>query len=367
MGGEWRVGIAGLSRSSAWRRLEEWLSLDAARVVAVADPDRRRRERARRLGLSRVYSEPRELLARETLDILHVAGDPLNQGALVASALMRGLDVVVEPPLAVGAAGVRRSLAGARTYRGLLLPAWPAAFDPLWRRLVEHRPVAGEPVHLEARLLLGYEPWWDDLEEEAAADPDLPLPGAMALGADRLVHLALELLGIPEEVAAQVEQDQLFGRAWERRASVALLYPWGTARLVLGVDLDQEDPGTGGGAGADLVLEGKGGRLQMRGRLLTVERFGQGSAVSLPTADPGLGDHPPGQMVRLLERGQEPPGSLSPHRAATVYRVLAALERSAAGQGRREPVQGHAPGGLSGPPSVPAAAAPAPAHPNGEA
>lgn len=339
---EWRVGVAGLARASVWRRLEEWLSLDSARVVAVADRDPRRRERARQMGLSRAYAEPRELLARESLDVLHVAVDPLNQGALVGSALMRGLDVLVEPPLAVGAAGTGRLLAAGRTYGGLLLPAWPAAFDPLWRGLVENRPAAGDPVHLEARLLLGYEPWWDDLEEEADADPDLPLPGAMVLGADRLVHLALELLGIPQEVAAQVEQDQLFGRAWERRASLTLLYPWGTARLILEIDLDREDPGTGGGAEADLVLEGEGGRLRVHGRLLTMDRPGGGRAVSLLTGAAGQADHPPGQMVELLERGQGPSGSLSPHRVAAVCRVLAALERSVAGQGRREPVQGRA-------------------------
>ncbi|BAS29026.1 hypothetical protein LIP_3209 [Limnochorda pilosa] len=333
------MGVAGLARPGVWRRLREWLSLEEVDVVAAADPDPERRERCARLGVPRVYGEPRELLAREPLDILHAAGNPVEQGDLVASALMRGLDILVEPPLATGARSALKLLAAARSFGGFLVPAWPAAFDPAWRGLVANALEVGRPVHLDAALTLAPEPWWGELDEELFDDPDVSLPGALALGADRLVHLALEVFGTPATVAACTETERLFGRPWDRRATLFLLYPWGTARFRIRLSFVEDGAEVRRPAGAGPVLFGEKGVLEVRRRRLALQRLSDGRRASVLPVAAGAAAQPPGWLVHALKRSVAPSGSLGLDRLAAVYRVVAALERSAAAAGSLRAVE----------------------------
>lgn len=318
----WRVGVAGLARAGIWRRLRAWLASDQVELVAVADPDRGRRQRALDLGVPRAYREPREVLARESLDLVHVAANPAHQGALIRSALMRGLDVLVEPPVTSDGMELAKLMAASQTYGGLLVPLWPTFFDPPWREAGAEAPQVGEPVHLEAVQVAGLDPWWAELAHELADDPQLPVPGLISLGAQGLVSLALQLLGLPEAVAAW-EAVPAPGSFWGASATMMLLYPWGTARLRL------EWCQSGGSLrGPGFTLYGTEGRLEGRGLRLARERP-EGRRLLHPSPP----EAPWQPILQALTHPAALPADLAQANLRAVGRVVAALDRSAAAAG----------------------------------
>lgn len=324
-GSRWRVGMAGLARAGIWRRVRTWLASDQVDLVAVADGDPGRRKRALDLGVPRVYRKPRELLARESLDLVHVAANPAHQGALIRSALMRGLDVVVEPPVTAYAGELSQLVAASQTYGGLLVPLWPAWMDLPWREAPIAAPQAGQPVHLDAVQVVGLDPWWKELGEELVDDPQMPVPGLVSLGAQGLVHLAIQLLGLPEGVTAWEAVPEP-GGLWGASAILILLYPWGTARLRL--------EWTASGKplwGPRFTLYGREGRLEGRGSRLALERAaGRRLERAAPLEDPWV------PVLQALTHPALLPQSLAPKTLQAVDQVMAALERSVAAAGKME-------------------------------
>lgn len=155
-----RIGFVGAG-VIANRHLGVLLGWDDVRVVAVADPDAAQaRAFAARCGAT-MYTDAREMAAREGLDALYICVPPFAHSAPEEVALAHGLPFFVEKPLAVylpTAEGIAREVAA----RGLV-----TAVGYHWRyldivdrarELLRERP---------ARLALGYwldatppPPWW---------------------------------------------------------------------------------------------------------------------------------------------------------------------------------------------------------------
>lgn len=321
-GVRWRVGMAGLARAGIWRRVRAWQAADQVELVAVADRDPVRRQRALELGVPRVYREPRELLARESLDLVHVAANPAHQGALIRSALMRGLDVVVEPPVAAHAGEMAKLVDASRRYGGLLIPLWPAFLDPPWREALAAASQVGPPVHLDAVHVVGLDPWWEELGYELSDDPQAPVPRLVTLGAQGLVHLAIQLLGAPAAVAAWEEAPEP-GWPWGASATLMLLYPQASARLRLAWCQ------TGGPMrGPGFTLYAEEGRFEGRGLRVVQERAeGRHLHRVLRREDPLQ------PIVQSLAAPALLPRSLDLTALSVVGQVMAALERSAAAAG----------------------------------
>lgn len=318
----WRVGVAGLARAGIWRRVRAWQAAAQVELVAVADRDPARRRRALELGVPRVYQEPRELLARESLDLVHVAANPAHQGALIRSALMRGLDVVVEPPVTAHAGEMARLADASRTYGGLLIPLWPAAFDPPWREAPAAAQGAGDPVHLDAVHVVGLDPWWEDLAYELMDDPRAPAPRLVTLGAQGLVHLAIQLLGVPAAVAAWEEAPGP-GWPWGASATLLLLYPHRSARLRLAWCSSGRPPRVPG-----FTLYGTDGRLEGRGLKVVQEQAGGRRLRRVSRPVDSLRP-----IVESLAAPSLLPRGLDLATLLAVGRVMGALERSAAAAG----------------------------------
>ncbi|MEU9338338.1 Gfo/Idh/MocA family oxidoreductase [Streptomyces sp. NPDC048290] len=110
-----------------------------ARVVAVADPDRERAERAT-AGLDGValHAEPEAALESPGVDAVIVASPDRLHEAAVLAALERGLPVLCEKPLAPDPAGALRVLAAETALgRRLVQLGFMRRYDAGYRRLKE--------------------------------------------------------------------------------------------------------------------------------------------------------------------------------------------------------------------------------------
>jgi predicted dehydrogenase len=101
MSGARRTALVGFGNVAERGHLPGWLGRSDFRVVAVADPDPRRRALAARLlPGTRVHASASDLFRSEDLDVVDIATPPLWHAALAAAASAAGCHVLCEKPLA---------------------------------------------------------------------------------------------------------------------------------------------------------------------------------------------------------------------------------------------------------------------------
>ena len=105
-----RGAIIGFGKVAEIAHLPVWLARDDVTIVAVAEPDAARRERAAELlPTARLYGDPAALLREAaTLDFVDIATPPALHAPLIVAAARAGLHVVCEKPLVVSTAEYRR-------------------------------------------------------------------------------------------------------------------------------------------------------------------------------------------------------------------------------------------------------------------
>jgi predicted dehydrogenase len=110
-----RIALIGFGNVAERGHLPAWLARDDFRIVAVADPNPQRRERAAALlPGARLYEEAADLLAAEAPDAVDVATPPAWHAALAAAAAQAGCHVLCEKPLATTRGGYERLVRAAR-------------------------------------------------------------------------------------------------------------------------------------------------------------------------------------------------------------------------------------------------------------
>lgn len=117
------------------------------RLVAVADPDAARRDRAAEsYGIAGRYADAGAMIAGERLDAVLICVGPRQHPALVAQALDAGLHVWVEKPLATSAADIAALIPRRRDR--VVVVGFKKAFMPGIRRLrqLAQRPESGRLV-----------------------------------------------------------------------------------------------------------------------------------------------------------------------------------------------------------------------------
>ncbi len=128
--------------------LEQYAGMHGLKRIAVADADAgRARAAAAKSGLEACSVD--ELLAREDVEIVHVAAPPFTHRELVAKALAAGKHVLCEKPLAVELDGAREMAAAARRAGRVLAVNLIMRYNPLCaalKKIVEER-LLGEPLH----------------------------------------------------------------------------------------------------------------------------------------------------------------------------------------------------------------------------
>jgi predicted dehydrogenase len=228
--------VLGLSHDHVWRNLAALSGGALGRLVAVAEPSVRLRERLRREhGAVQLHPTYEGLLDRHDLDAILVFADNRAGAELGVRALQRGLPVMIEKPMAADLAGAEALLAAAKAAGLPLMVNWPTAWRPALRHglaLVQAGRV-GEVVQLSHRgghagpRAFGCSPefcaWLYDPERNGG--------GALVDYCGYGAILARVLLGRPHAVTAVSGCFRTPDLAAEDTAVVVLRYPRALALL----------------------------------------------------------------------------------------------------------------------------------------
>ncbi len=138
MSEEYRVGAACLSHDHVWGELWHWKQQPGVQLTAGGDDEPELLERLQKeFDVERIYSSWQELLEKEDLQILQVAGGNSESADIVEAAAARGIHVCVEKPMAATLEQADRMLAAAERANILLLINWPTAWSAAWQELVK--------------------------------------------------------------------------------------------------------------------------------------------------------------------------------------------------------------------------------------
>ena len=203
-------------------------------IVAVADTCPQRREKARAaLPHARIYATHAELLEAERgrIDFVDVATPPCDHARVAADALLRGLHVLCEKPLATRPEDARALAALARDRRRVLYPCHNYKHAPVVKavRRVLDSGVLG-PVHLVTLQTFrntharGAAEWRPDWRRERRFSG-----GGIAMDhGSHTFYLAFDWLGAyPTAVTAKVST--LGNSDTEDNFACAMTFPQGTA------------------------------------------------------------------------------------------------------------------------------------------
>jgi predicted dehydrogenase len=231
-----RVGVLGLHHDHVWQNLAAVAAGDVGRLVAVAEPSARLRERlGKEHGGVDVHPTYDALLERPDMDAVLVFADNRAGAELGVEALGRGLPVMVEKPMAADLAGAEALLGAARAAGQVLMVNWPTA----WRPAIRHglslalAGRVGEPVQLSHRgghagpREFGCSPEFT----EWLYDPARNGGGAMVDYCGYGAVLARVLLGRPGKVTAVSARLRKPHLRAEDSAVIVLRYPRAIALL----------------------------------------------------------------------------------------------------------------------------------------
>src|SRR5579871_5973225 len=104
-----------MSHDHVWGELNRWKKHGRVDIVAGGDDEPHLLEQLQKeQGVTRLYNSWQELLEKEELDLLQVAGGNSESADIVEAAAARGLHVVCEKPMAATLAQADRMLAAAQ-------------------------------------------------------------------------------------------------------------------------------------------------------------------------------------------------------------------------------------------------------------
>lgn len=265
----YRIGVAGLTHDHVWGNLDHIAAAPEARLAAVADPHPELVDRVRQKQDCAAYADYREMLEREPLDILYVFCDNAEGAEAGICGAQRGLQVMVEKPMAATLDGAERLIAAADAAGIRLMINWPV----VWRPQVQ------AALALAARP--GFGPIWQLTHRAAHGGPDVECSayfrewildprrnggGALVDLCCYGINMAQVLLGRPERVSATVGQWREPPWPVEDSAIVVMSYPRAMATAE-GAWGQIGQPTTGylatiwGTHGAVTFGPGRGGRL----------------------------------------------------------------------------------------------------------
>ncbi len=266
---QYRIGVAGLTHDHVWGNLENVAASDIGQLVAVADPNEPLRDRAVQQHGCAAYVDYREMVDRESLDVMYVFCDNAQGVDVGICAAEHGLHVMVEKPMAATLEGAERLLAAATAAGVRLMVNWPVVWRPQVQAALEiatrgefgriwqltHRAAHGGP---EAECSSYFEEWILDPKRNGA--------GALVDLCSYGINMAQVLLGRPECVSATVGYWYEPPLPVEDNAIVVMRYPRAIATAE-GAWGQVGQPLTGylatiwGANGSVTVGPGRGGRL----------------------------------------------------------------------------------------------------------
>ncbi|HIE04862.1 MAG TPA: Gfo/Idh/MocA family oxidoreductase [Candidatus Latescibacteria bacterium] len=210
-----KVGVVGLGMGRG--HVEAYQAHPKAEVVAICDIDEGRLVQVgERCGVKRRYTDYRNMLEKEDLDIVSVATPNYLHMPITLAALEAGCHVLCEKPLALNAEEAKRMVEKAKEVGRRLMVNFSYRFEPVSLALKDQveRGVIGRPyfastVWHRRRGIPGFGGWFST-KEMAGGGP------LIDLGVHR-VDLALWFMGFPEPELVLGGTYDLLGRQLARR------------------------------------------------------------------------------------------------------------------------------------------------------
>lgn len=144
-----RIGVIGTGNMGAQHARNLAAGVMGARLVALADPDEGRvRQLGEELGVPHVYTDWRELIARDDVDAVVIAAPSPTRAEMVPAAAEAGKAIFCEKPAAVDAATARRIARLVAEKNVLYQMGFMRRFDPSYARAKQriNEGAIGEPV-----------------------------------------------------------------------------------------------------------------------------------------------------------------------------------------------------------------------------
>ncbi len=184
-------------------------------IVAVCDVDAARAGAAAEAHGARAYSDYRELLAAERVDLLTICTMPNTHRAIAVEAFARGAHVFCEKPFALNLGEAREIAEAALAADRLLAIGFNLRYTDCAasvRRFIGDGGL-GAPVCARGWMLAEDVPWWGRHYDTAVSGG-----GALAATAVHMLDLVLWLAGNPAPVTATASTARIFPR---KRAATA--------------------------------------------------------------------------------------------------------------------------------------------------
>ncbi len=129
-----RAGVVGLGMMGR-HHARIYGQLPDVELTAVADPDPEALQRATRGRLTRGYADPRRMFAEEELDLVSVVVPTSLHARMAIAALERGINVLVEKPIAADRDEAEQMIETARRVERILTVGHIERFNPAIREL----------------------------------------------------------------------------------------------------------------------------------------------------------------------------------------------------------------------------------------
>jgi len=150
---KWRVGIIGAGAIAQHGHIPGYQSVDDAEVVAICDVNEARaQEVAADKGITRSYTDYREMLDKEKLDVVSVCSPNAFHAEMAIAGLESGANVLCEKPMALTYADACRMVETSKRmgksltvgfhnrYRADMRAGWEVATSGSWARYTMPRP-----------------------------------------------------------------------------------------------------------------------------------------------------------------------------------------------------------------------------------
>lgn len=129
--GKYCIGIVGAGGIATATHIPGWKKLKNVEIMAVADPSEKARNRVKKeLNIPMVFSDYKELVKIEEIDIVDVCAPNALHYPVTISALKNGKHVICEKPLAIKAKEVEEMMKVAKIYKKKLMCAQHQRFRP---------------------------------------------------------------------------------------------------------------------------------------------------------------------------------------------------------------------------------------------
>jgi predicted dehydrogenase len=225
-----RVGVVGCGFQGRLH-LECFHNLNV-KIVAVCDVDTNRAQEQARAWNAKPYSDYKELIEHEPLDLLTICTMPNTHRDIAVRAFQSGCHVLCEKPFALTADEAHEMVVAARKAKRLLTVGFNMRYMAAAQSVAEfvQSPDFGRPVCARGWMLSETIPWWGQHSVKRVSGG-----GALAATAVHVIDLMMWLVGDKQPTTVTASMARLFpSKRWSSAPSAASTSLYDTEDMIFG-------------------------------------------------------------------------------------------------------------------------------------